>query len=193
LNETYSKVRVGKHFFDSFPIQNCLKQGDALSTLLFNFALEYAIRKFQENQLGLKLNRTHQLLSYADDVNLLGDTIDTMKKNIETLIDTSKEVGLELNIENVKYMLVSRLQNAGQNQDIKIENRSFENVSQFKYLRNTVTNQNLIQEKLRGGYDLFFFPPSIVNTYKNQNTQYYNFACVSVCLQNLVSGIKSAT
>jgi hypothetical protein len=103
LNETYSKVCIGKHLSDSFPIQNGLKQGDALSPLLFNLALEFAIRKVQENQLGLKLNGTHQLLAYADDVNLLGDNIDTINNNIKTLIDASKEVGLEVNVEKTKY------------------------------------------------------------------------------------------
>jgi hypothetical protein len=74
---------------DSFPIQNGLKQGDALSPLLFNFALEYVILKVQENQVGLKLNGTHQLPAYTDDVNLLGDNMDTIKKNTETLSDAS--------------------------------------------------------------------------------------------------------
>jgi hypothetical protein len=66
---------------DSFPIQNGLKQGDALSPLLHNFDLDYVIRKVQENQAGLRLKGTHQLLANADDVHLLGDNIDTIKKN----------------------------------------------------------------------------------------------------------------
>jgi hypothetical protein len=79
--------------------------------------------------VGLTLNGTHQLLAYADDVNLLGDNIDTVMKNTETLINASKDVGLEINIEKTKYML-SHQQNVGTK---KIANRSFENVSQFKY------------------------------------------------------------
>jgi hypothetical protein len=93
LNETYSIACIGKYLSDSFPIQNGLKQGDTLSSLLFNSAIEYAIRKVQENQVGLQLNGTHQLLAYADNVNLLGDNMDTINKNTETLIDASKGVG----------------------------------------------------------------------------------------------------
>jgi hypothetical protein len=75
LNETYSKVHVGKLLSNTFPIQNGLKQGDALLPLLLNFALEYATRKVQENQVSLDMNGTHKLLVYADDDNLLGDSI----------------------------------------------------------------------------------------------------------------------
>jgi hypothetical protein len=71
LNETCIKVLIGKHLSDSFPIQSGLKQGVALSPLLFNFALEYAIMKIQVKQMGLELNGTHQLQAYTDDVNLL--------------------------------------------------------------------------------------------------------------------------
>jgi len=67
--------------------------------LLFNFVLEYAIRRVQVNQNGLKLNVTHQLLVYADDANILRGSVHTIKKNTETLVVASKETELEVNAE----------------------------------------------------------------------------------------------
>ena len=74
---------MGKNVSDRSLIRNALKQGDALTRMLFNFALDYAIRRVQVNQDGLKLNGTNQLLVYADVVNVWGRSIHTVKKNIE--------------------------------------------------------------------------------------------------------------
>jgi hypothetical protein len=77
--------------------------------LLFNFALQYSIRRVQENQDGLKHNGTHQLLAYADNVNIVRENKDTTKKTTVSLSDASKEVGLEVYPEKTKNMLMSRI------------------------------------------------------------------------------------
>jgi hypothetical protein len=117
--------------------------------MLYYHCFSTHFRIIQEIQVGLKLNGTHQLLAYADDLNLLGDNIDTIKRNTYILTDASMEAGLELNAEKTRYMLLSHHQNAGQIHDLEIANSSFENVSEFKYLGTTVTYQNLIQEDIK--------------------------------------------
>ena len=124
-------------------------QGDALSPLLFNFALGYAIRRVQVNQDGLKLNGTHQLLAYADDVNILEGGIHTLKENAEALVAATREIRLEVSADKTKYMVISRDQNAGQNHSVRIDNSTFERVEEFKYLGTTLTIQNSIREKIK--------------------------------------------
>jgi hypothetical protein len=91
----------------------------------------------------------HQMLVCADDVNLWGGNIDSIKKNTKILIDASKKVVVQVNADRTKYMLLSRHQNAEQNHNIKTGDISFENVAQFKYLGTTLTIQNLIQEETK--------------------------------------------
>jgi hypothetical protein len=110
-------------------------------------ALENAIRRVQVNQHGLKLNGTYELLVYADDVIILGRSVQTVKENTEALIVATKEIGLEVNCDKTKYKVISRDQNSGQSHGMKTDNSSFERVDEFRYLGTTVTNQNSVQEE----------------------------------------------
>jgi len=88
-------------------------------------------------------------LFYTDDVNMLGGSAHTLKKNTEVLLEGSKEIGLEVNADKTMYMVMSRDKNAGRSHNIKVDNSSFESVEDLKYLGTTLTNQNFIQEEIK--------------------------------------------
>ena len=97
------------------------------------------------------LNGTHELLVFADDVNILGGSVHTVKENAEALVGllSSKEIGQEVNADKTRYMAVSGDQNAGRRHSMKTDNSFFEKVGQFRYLGTTLTNQNCIQEEIK--------------------------------------------
>jgi hypothetical protein len=117
--------------------------------LLFNFAIEYAIKRVQVNQDGLKLSGTHQLLVYADDVNILGRSVYTVKEEAEALVVASREIGLEASADKTKYMVMSRNQYARRSHNMKTDNSSFERVDELKYLGTTFKYENSIQEDVK--------------------------------------------
>jgi len=101
------------------------------------------------NHVGLKLNGTHQVLVTADDVNILGRSLHTIQEKAEALVEASKETELEVIADKSNYMVMSRDQNAGRSQNMKIINGSFEKVEELKYMGNPLTNRNSIQDEIK--------------------------------------------
>jgi hypothetical protein len=135
------------------------------------------------------MNATHQLLVYADDVNLLGDSVNTIRENSETLLEASRDIGLEINAEKTKYMIMSCRLNSGQNQNIRVVNESFEKVAKFKYLGMTLTNQNdicdEIKSRLNSGNACYYSVQNLLSSRfisKNLKTKIYKTVILPVVL-----------
>ena len=127
----------------------------------------------------MKLNGTHQLLAYADDVNILGRSLHTLKENAGAFVVACKEIGIEVNADNTKHMVMSQDLNAGQSHSMKIDNHGFERVEEFKYLGTTLTNKISIQEEIK-------------SRLKSENACYYsvqNFWSSSLLSKNLKTKI----
>ena len=95
------------------------------------------------------MNGTHQLLAYANDVNILGGIIHTLKENAEALVAATGEIGLEVNADKTKYMVMSGDQNAGRIDSVRIDNSTFGRVEEFKYLGTALTDQNCIAGEIK--------------------------------------------
>jgi hypothetical protein len=117
--------------------------------LLFILVLKNDVRRVRIVKPGwLELSGSHQLLVHSD-INILGGSVHTIKKNTEAILVACKETGLDVNADNTKYMVMSPYQNSGRSHRIKTDNSSFETVEHFKRLGTTLTKQNSIQEEIK--------------------------------------------
>jgi hypothetical protein len=117
--------------------------------LLFNFALEHVIRRVQVNQNGMKLNGIHQLLLYADELNILRGSVHTIKKNAGTSVVASNETELEVNADKTTQMTISQDQNVKGRCSLMVDNPSYGRMEELKHLGKTLTNQYCIQENIK--------------------------------------------
>jgi hypothetical protein len=106
-------------------------------------------KKKKKKNCGSEFKGTQQRLVYADYFIFVGDSVNTIKENTETLLEASRDVGLEMNAENTKYMIMSRYPTSGENRNIRTGSESFENVAEFKYLGTTLTNHNDIHDEIK--------------------------------------------
>ncbi|KAL4152688.1 hypothetical protein QTP88_000521 [Uroleucon formosanum] len=150
MNKTRCKVRFNQHISDEFEVKTGLRQGDALSPILFNIALEMVVRKTQKKYGGVNLEENRRqcgVLAYADDIIILGSDSQEVKAGTKELIINSKDIGLQINEGKTKYMVISRRENHEEN--LEVENYKFERVQNFKYLGVTINSKNNNHDEIK--------------------------------------------
>ncbi|KAL4084379.1 hypothetical protein QTP88_028202 [Uroleucon formosanum] len=133
------------------PMTTGLRQGDAISPVLFNIVLEKVVREAALDKEGVKLGKNNiGILAYADDIVLMAESKDKLKEESKQLINAAKRVGLEINAEKTEYMVVQRHEQIGcRNEVLEVENYKFKRVQQFKYLGTLITQPNEIGTKIK--------------------------------------------
>jgi hypothetical protein len=130
------------------------------------------------HQEGPKLNNTDQFIVYADDVNILGGSVHTIKKNAEALAIASKETGLGINADKTEYTVMSRDQNAGESHNMKTENKSFEGLEQWENPQESKFHSGKLKSRLQLG-DAFYHSVQqfVSSSLLLNNIKKYSFAC----------------
>ncbi|XP_048481716.1 uncharacterized protein LOC125489586 [Plutella xylostella] len=147
--ESRMKVRVGGELTDEFAVVTGLKQGDALSPMLFNLALEHVLRGVLELDFGLQLNGKHKVVGYADDLAVLGKTAEEVRKAAKLLDTEAGKIGLRINCGKSEYLHMKRYKDKSvRRQDLHVGDVTYKGVSRFKYLGCTVTDTNTRDEEI---------------------------------------------
>jgi hypothetical protein len=149
------ELMLYEQYAEKFIVQNCVTEITNQKEInKCSMILNTALGGPKRTQEGLKLDGARQLLACAGDVNIVGENVDTIQRNTEALLHAGKEVGLEVNQEQTKYMLMPRSQKIGQKHSIKSAGRSFEDVAKFRYLGATLSDQNCMHEEIKSRLNL---------------------------------------
>ncbi|KAL4126538.1 hypothetical protein QTP88_010759 [Uroleucon formosanum] len=151
ISHTDIKVKVGQTLSKTVQVTTGLRQGDAISPVLFNIVLEKVVREAALDKEGVKLGENNiGILAYADDIVLMADSKDKLKEQSKQLINAAKRVGLEINAEKTEYMVVQRHEQIGcRNEVLEVENYKFKRVQQFKYPGTLITQQDEIGTEIK--------------------------------------------
>jgi sorting nexin-29 len=175
MQESKAQVRIGGDLTDEFPVNNGLKQGDGLAPILFNFALEHIIRQLPVDTNSSLVNKSSQIIGYADDINIVARSRTIAKEIFIKLEDTAKEIGLKINSDKTKAMVMTRSQRRV-SQNWTIDEHNVEVVNGFVYLGSYLTNENdetvEIERRINLANKIYFaLLPAMKSRVVNQRTK----------------------